>query len=58
MIYSLSVYCLSLVHQFVNMSVKLYLFLFCCLNDCCSVFLVEKKMVETLSAGCPSFDLV
>ena len=31
------------------------LFLFCCLNDCRSVFHVEKKnMVKTLSAGYPS----
>jgi hypothetical protein len=29
--YSLSVYCLSLIHQFVHMSVNLCLFLFCCL---------------------------
>ena len=35
------------------------LFLFCCLNDCRSVFHVEKKkMVKTLSAGYPSFDSV
>ena len=36
------VYCLFLVHQIVHMSVNLCLFLFCCLNECCSVFHVEK----------------
>ena len=35
------------------------LFLFHCLNDCCSMFHVEKKkMVKTLSAGYPSLDSV
>ena len=39
--------------------VNLCLFLFCCLNDYCSVFHVEKKnMVKTLFAGYPSLDLV
>ena len=45
---SLSVYCLSLVHQ----SVHVCLVLFRCLNDY-SMFHIEKK-----SAGCPSLDLV
>ena len=31
---------------FVHMSVYLCLFLFCCLNDCCSVFHVEKKWLK------------
>jgi hypothetical protein len=34
------------------------LFLFCCLNDYCSLFHVEKKKVKTLSAGYPSLDSV
>ena len=44
--YSLSVYYLFLVHQIVHMSVNSCLFLFCCLNDCCSVFHVEKKCLK------------
>jgi hypothetical protein len=33
--------------------------LFCCLNDCCSRFHVEKKkLIKTLSTGSPSLDSV
>ena len=39
-------YWLSLMYQFVHMSVNLCLLLFCCLNDCCSVFHVEKKCLK------------
>jgi hypothetical protein len=50
-----SLYCLCLVHQSVHVSTHVCLFLFCCLNDGCSMFHVEKKnMVKTLSAGYPS----